>query len=71
MRLESSLFGPRYGHRVRHMPIGFGTQNLLAVLLLLVAIPVFLVGAVVALPIGALVLSFELARSAWVSGRQR
>lgn len=50
---------------------GFGVPHLLTVLLLVVTLPVFIIGAAVALPIGALVLSVELVRKALAAPARR
>lgn len=65
----STSLGQSFGHAVGDAGPGFGIPHLLTVLLLLVTLPVFAVGAVVALPLGAVVLSYELARSAWRAAR--
>lgn len=50
---------------------GFGIPHLMTVLLLFVTLPVFIIGAAVALPIGALVLSVELLRKALAAPARR
>ena len=65
------LLGQPLGQLSRDAGPGFGIPHLLTMLLLIVTLPVFLVGAVVALPLGAVVLSYELARSAWTAAHWR